>query len=227
MTQKLSLPKRLSCEALGCAFLLASIVGSGIMAERLCGGNAGLALLANSLATGFALFTLISIFAPLSGAHFNPWVTGFLFFRKALPFREAAGYVSAQLLGSLLGVGMANLMFDNPFFFPSHAYRSGGGLWLSEWVATFGLLSVVIFSAKDSANVTACRVGAYIVAAYWFTASTSFANPAVTLARAFTDTFSGIRIADVPAFLIAQASGVLCAAFLLNWLTPQNSEKIS
>ncbi len=186
--------------------LLAAVVGSGIMGERLAGGNAALALLANTLATGAALLVLIQVFGPVSGAHFNPLVT----LTSPTARKEVPAYVLAQAAGALAGVALANLMFDLPVFSASRHVRSGPSQWLSEAVATFGLLLVVRSPAPHKPVV----VAAYIMAAYWFTASTSFANPAVTLARSLTDTFSGIRPADVPAFIGAQSLGAAAAVLL-------------
>ncbi len=199
---------RLLAEGLGTALLLAAVVGSGIMAERLAGGNVALALLANTLATGAALFALILMFAPVSGAHFNPVVTLVAAFNGDLAWRDGAAYVLVQVLAALAGVALAHLMFDLPaVFLASQKTRTGGGQWLSEGIATFGLVLVVRLVGPRGVPATAGAVACWIVAAYWFTASTSFANPAVTLARAASDTFAGIRPADVPAFLLAQFAG--------------------
>jgi glycerol uptake facilitator-like aquaporin len=205
------LARRCFAEALGTALLLAAVVGSGIMGERLAGGNVALALLANSLATGFALIALIVAFAPRSGAHFNPVVTLALALRGDLARRDAPGYLVAQVAGALLGVLAAHLMFDLPLLQESQKVRSGIGQWWSECVATFGLVFVVLSLDRRNAWAAPFAVGGYIAAAYWFTASTSFANPAVTLARAFTDTFAGIAVADVPMFAVAQLAGAALA----------------
>jgi glycerol uptake facilitator-like aquaporin len=205
-----TLGSRIAAEGIGTALLLAAVVGSGIMGERLSGGNAALALLANSLATGAALVALILAFGPVSGAHFNPAVTLALAWRRQTDWREVPGYVSAQAIGAVLGVWAAHYMFEVPVFMASRHVRSGGPQWAAEAVATFGLL-VVVFGSKGRA---AYAVASYIVAAYWFTSSTSFANPAVTFARAWTDTFAGIRPADVPAFVVAQFVGAVLAAAL-------------
>lgn len=210
--------RRVLAEAVGTTFLLAAVVGSGIMADRLFAGQQGLALLANSLATGAALVALIHTFGPVSGAHFNPVVT--LASRGDLPRRIAAGYVVAQLAGAMLGVWMAHAMFGEPVLMLSHRARHGAAQWLSELIATFGLLAVITACSRRRVEGTTVAVAAYITAAYWFTASTSFANPAVTLARAFTDTFTGIRPGDVPGFVIAQLLGGMSGAFLMRWLTP-------
>ena len=212
------LPRRLIAEGLGTAFLLAAVVGSGIMADRLFSGHQGLALLANSLATGAALMALIHTFGPISGAHFNPVVT--LAEREGLPWRGIAWYVAAQVAGAMLGVWVAHTMFGERVFMLSHHARSGAAQWLSEFVATFGLVAVITGCARRRSEAVPVVVAAYITAAYWFTASTSFANPAVTIARAFTDTFAGIRPGDVPGFVVAQLLGGMSAALLLRWLTP-------
>jgi glycerol uptake facilitator-like aquaporin len=210
--------RRLTAEALGTAFLLAAVVGSGIMAERLADGNVALALLANAIATGAALVALILAFGPISGAHFNPAVTLAMAMQKALPWREAGAYVIVQIAGAYAGVAAAHVMFGEPLFFASMKERSGPALWWSEVVAGFGLVAIVIGCVRNRPEAVACAVGAYIAAAYWFTASTSFANPAVTLARAASDTFAGIRPADVPFFLIAQIIGALLATVVMGWL---------
>jgi len=212
------LSRRLIAEAVGTALLLAAVVGSGIMAERLFGGHQGLALLANSLATGAALLALIHTFGPISGAHFNPVVT--LAERGDLPRWSIAWYITAQLTGALLGVWMAHAMFGERVFMVSHHVRSGPAQWFSEFIATFGLLAVITGCTRRRSEAVPVGVAAYIIAAYWFTASTSFANPAVTIARTFTDTFAGIRPGDVPGFVAAQVIGGMSAVLLLRWLTP-------
>ena len=195
--------------------LLAVVVGSGTMGERLAAGNVALALLANSLATGAALVVLILQYGPISGAHFNPVVTLAMARRGDFSRNEIALYIGAQVIGALLGVGMAHAMFGLPLFsLGSHA-RTGGGQWFSEMVATFGLVSLVLMLSRARPQALPAAVGLYIAAAYWFTASTSFANPAVTLARSVTDTFAGIRPADAPAFILAQFAGMLLAAALV------------
>jgi glycerol uptake facilitator-like aquaporin len=214
----LTLSRRVAAEALGTALLLAAVVGSGIMGERLAGGNVALALLANTLATGTALSALILSFGPISGAHFNPVVTLADLLRRRIDRRVAAAYVAAQIVGAFAGVCLAHLMFEEPLLSASTHARSGAGQGLSEVVATFGLVSVILACARSQPRSVAFAVGAYISAAYWFTASTSFANPAVTLARAATDTFAGIRPADVPLFLGAQLLGGLLATGLFRWL---------
>jgi glycerol uptake facilitator-like aquaporin len=205
----------------GTALLLATVVGSGIMGERLAGGSVALALLANSLATGAVLVALILALAPISGAHLNPLVTFAAAWQGGLPWRDARGYVAAQVAGAIAGVAAANAMFELPLFALSRHVRHGPAQLLSESIATFGLLLVVQTCARlrDSAAV-AVAVGAYIAAAYWFTASTSFANPAVTLARSLSDSFAGIQPADVPGFIAAQLAGATAAVALAAWLTP-------
>jgi glycerol uptake facilitator-like aquaporin len=205
-------------EAIGTALLLAVIVGSGIMGERLAGGNVAIALLANSLATGFGLAALILVFAPVSGAHFNPLVTMLAAARKELSWRAVPAYLLAQFAGALLGVAAAHAMFGEPLFAFSTKVRAGPAQWWSEVVATFGLILVIAGCARHGAKTVAAAVGAYIAAAYWFTASTSFANPAVTIARAATDTFSGIRPDDAPGFIVAQILGAGLAALTVRWL---------
>ncbi len=211
--------RSLVAETVGTAFLLAAVVGSGIMGERLAGGNFALALLANSVATGAALVALILTFAPISGAHFNPVVTLAMAFRRRLAWRQVPPYISAQVTGAFLGVAIANLMFGLPVFFASDHVRSGGAQLLSEFIATFGLIAVVLGCARRSLLEVALAVGGYISAAYWFTASTSFANPAVTLARLASDTFAGIRPADVPGFIVAQMAGAAAATLLFGWMS--------
>jgi glycerol uptake facilitator-like aquaporin len=198
-------------EAIGTALLLAAVVGSGIMGERLAQGNLALALLANSLATGFALVALIVAFAPRSGAHFNPVVTLAFALRAGFPWRQVPAYVVAQFVGALLGVLAAHAMFDLSLLQVSPTVRTGFGQWCSEVVATFGLILVVLSCGRDRPWSAPVAVGAYIAAAYWFTASTSFANPAVTLARGFTATFSGIEPAGIAAFVLAQLAGAALA----------------
>jgi len=214
------LAKRVVAEALGTFFLLAAVVGSGIMAERLAGGNTALALLANTAATGAALIALIISFAPLSGAHFNPVVTLSFALRHDLPWREVVVYVPAQVAGGIGGVIAANLMFDLPAVFLSQHPRTGVAQLFSEFIATLGLVSVILAASRSTVAVVAVAVGAYISAAYWFTASTSFANPAVTIARSLSDTFAGIRPVDAPGFVIAQFAGGIAATVLFRWLVP-------
>ena len=216
-----TLARRVVAEGVGTALLLATVVGSGIMGERLAGGSVGLALLANTLATGAALVALILTFGPISGAHFNPAVTLSAAAERGLPWDEVAPYVGAQLGGAVLGVVVAHLMFELPSFTLSLHARSGPSQFLSEFVATFGLLSVIWGCSRlRSPVVVPFAVGGYITAAYWFTASTSFANPAVTIARCLSDTFAGIRPVDVPAFIVAQLLGAAAATALFRWLVP-------
>lgn len=210
--------RRAVAEALGTAFLLAAIVGSGIMAERLAGGNVAIALLANTIATGAALVALILAFGPISGAHFNPVVSLGLLLQGEMTWRELLTYVLAQIGGAFLGVAIAHAMFGHAFFSASIHARSGAPQLLSEFVATFGLLTVIWSCVRFRAAAVPYAVGAYITAAYWFTASTSFANPAVTLARAASDTFAGIRPLDVPGFIAAQLAGGVAATLLARWL---------
>ena len=200
--------------------LLAAIVGSGIMAERLSGGNHAIALLANAIATAAALTALILTFGPISGAHFNPAVSIADASQGGLRWREVPAYVLAQMLGAVLGVWTAHVMFGERLFMLSVHARSGPAQLVSEFVATFGLMSVIWGCSRRRADAVPFAVAAYIAAAYWFTASTSFANPAVTLARALTDTFAGIRPADVPGFIVAQLAGALAATLLFRWLAP-------
>jgi glycerol uptake facilitator-like aquaporin len=214
------LARRASAEGLGTALLLATVVGSGIMAERLFGGNVGLALLANALATGAGLVALILTFGPISGAHLNPAVTLADASQGGLPWREVPVYLVAQIAGAFGGVALAHGMFGEPIFTASRHVRSGTAQLLSEVVATFGLLAVIWGCSRRRSQAVPFAVAAYIVAAYWFTGSTSFANPAVTLARSVTDTFAGIRPADAPGFVLAQLVGATLATALFRWLTP-------
>jgi len=215
-----SLGRRVTAEAVGTAFLLAAVVGSGIMGERLAGGNVAIALLANTLATGAALVALILTFGPISGAHFNPAVTLADAAEGGRPWREAPAYVAAQIGGAFAGVAAAHAMFGEPLFFASRHARAGGAQVFSEVVATFGLLMVIWGCARLRAGAVPFAVASYITAAYWFTASTSFANPAVTMARAASDTFAGIRPVDAPAFIGAQLLGAALATELFRWLVP-------
>jgi glycerol uptake facilitator-like aquaporin len=213
-------PRPIVAEFTGTAFLLAAVVGSGIMAQRLCGGNVGLALLANALATGGALVALILAFGPVSGAHFNPAVTLADAWQGGLAWSAVPPYVCAQIAGALFGTALADGMFGLPPFFASGHVRSGPGMLVSEFVATFGLLAVIWGCVRSRPAATAYAVAAYIVGAYWFTPSTSFANPAVTIARSFTDTFAGIRPQDAPAFVVVQVLGAFAATALFAWLSP-------
>jgi len=213
--------RKVAAETLGTALLLAAVVGSGIMGETLAGGNVALALLANTVATGAALVALIITFGPISGAHFNPVVTLADASQGGLPWREVPAFLAAQIAGAFLGVAVAHVMFKQPaLFFASQHRRDGIAQLVSEFVATFGLLSVIWGSARRRPGLVPFAVGAYITAAYWFTSSTSFANPALTLARAASDTFAGIRPADAPGFIGAQLAGAAAATALFRWLVP-------
>ena len=205
-------------EAMGTSFLLAAVVGSGIMGERLAGGNVAIALLANSLATGAALTALILAFGPISGAHFNPVVTMVEAVQGRLLPKQAVSYVLAQVLGAFTGVIAAQVMFSEPLLLASTHERSGFAQMFSEFVATFGLVTVIFTVSRSRASAVPFAVAAYIVAAYWFTSSTSFANPAVTVARGFTNTFTGIRPADVPVFLVGQVGGAVASMVMCRWL---------
>ena len=217
---QVTLTRKLVAEALGTALLLATVVGSGIMGETLAGGNVAIALLANTLATGAGLVCLILTLGPISGAHFNPAVTLADASQGGLPWREVPGYLLAQVVGAFVGVAAAHGMFGKPVFFASQHVRSGGAQLLSEFIATFGLLAVIWGVVRRRSSAVPFAVGAYITAAYWFTSSTSFANPAVTLARAASDTFAGIRPADAPGFIVAQLVGAAAATALFRWLVP-------
>lgn len=210
--------RRLAAEALGTAFLLAAVVGSGIMGERLAGGNVAIALLANTLATGAALVVLISIFGPISGAHFNPAVTAYFGLRREITGPQALAYVIAQLAGAICGVWAAHLMFEAPVFELSTKLRDGGAQAFSEFVATFGLIGTIAGAVRYWPKAAAALVGLYISAAYWFTASTSFANPAVTVARALSNSFAGIAPHSAPAFIVAQLLGALVGFVVFGWL---------
>ncbi|HEV3482844.1 MAG TPA: MIP/aquaporin family protein [Candidatus Acidoferrales bacterium] len=210
--------RRLAAEFIGTAFLVAAVVGSGIMAEKLADGNVALALLANSIATGAALVALILAFGPISGAHFNPAVSLADALEGGLPWTLASQYAAVQILGGLTGTVVANLMFGLPAVSVSRHVRSGGAQFLGEFVATFGLLSIIWGCARLRSTAVPFAVGAYITAAYWFTSSTSFANPAVTIARSLSDTFAGIRPVDAPLFILAQLLGALAATFLFRSL---------
>jgi glycerol uptake facilitator-like aquaporin len=217
---KSTLTKRFAAEFTGTLLLLAAVVGSGIMAERLSGGNAGLALLANTIATGAALVALILAFGSVSGAHFNPAVTLADAYVGGTAWRHVPVYLSAQIVGAYSGVAVAHLMFGLSLFSASTHVRSGGAQVFSEFIATFGLMVVIWGCARSRPHTVPYAVGAYITAAYWFTASTSFANPAVTLARSASNTFAGIRPADVAGFVAAQLVGALAATVLFRWLMP-------
>jgi glycerol uptake facilitator-like aquaporin len=218
MTAKLS--RRLAAEFIGTALLVTAVVGSGIMGERLAGGNVAIALLANTIATGAALVVLILTFGPISGAHFNPAVTLVDAMEGGLRWAAAAYYVVAQCGGAVTGTITAHVMFKLPLISFSQHPRTGNAQLFSEFVATFGLLSVIWGCSRSRSGIVPFAVGLYITAAYWFTASTSFANPAVTIARCLSDTFAGIRPTDVPGFIAAQIAGALAATFLFKWLSP-------
>jgi glycerol uptake facilitator-like aquaporin len=209
--------RRFVAEALGTGFLVAAVVGSGIMADRLAGDPA-LALLCNTLPTGAILVVLVTILAPVSGAHLNPVVTMVLALDRRLPSSEVASYILAQLIGGIAGTAAAHLMFTEAVLQASSTARAGASLWLAEGIAAFGLVSVILAGARFDSRALPWLVGLYITSAYWFTASTSFANPAATIARSLTDSFSGIRPLDVPAFVIAQTLGALAALALMRWL---------
>lgn len=220
----MNLRARIVSEFLSTAFLLTAVVGSGIMGERLANGNLGVALLANSVATGAALVALILTFGPISGAHMNPAVTLSAASQNDLPWREVPAYIIAQMLGAFSGVAVANVMFGLPMFCASKHERSGLAQALGEFVATFGLVSVIWGVVRTRPQVVAYAVAAYITGAYWFTSSTSFANPAVTLARSMSDTFAGIRPVDTPVFIMAQLCGAAAATILFRWLTGASNE---
>jgi glycerol uptake facilitator-like aquaporin len=215
--------QRLGAEFLGSAFLLATVIGSGIMGERLSGGNVAVALLANTIPTGAILVVLITMLGPISGAHFNPAVTAAFALRKELSVAEAFNFVIVQVLGAILGVLAAHLMFDETVLQISTKLRTGPAQWFSEWVAAFGLVLTILLTLKVNRAAVAASVGLYITAAYWFTASTSFANPAVTIARALSNTFAGIRPADVVPFIISQLVGAICALYVCRWLDAKSS----
>jgi glycerol uptake facilitator-like aquaporin len=216
--------RKLAAEAFGTAFLLATVVGSGIMAETLSGGNVAIALLGNTLATGAMLVVLITMLGPISGAHFNPVVTLIFAIRRDLPVREAAAYIIVQCLAALIGVYAAHAMFGQALIQASHKIRTGEGQWLSEGIATFGLVLTILLTLKARERFVAVAVGLYITAAYWFTASTAFANPAVTIARAFSDSFAGIRLNDTPQFILAQLIGGLFGLAVSHWLLTSSTQ---
>ena len=220
----MNIARKLAGEFLGTAGLLTVVVGSGIMGEDLSNGNVAIALLANSIATGTGLIFLIYGFADVSGAHFNPAVTFIETLRGNLSFRESVLYILFQILGAFTGVAAANLMFDLPVFFASTKIRSGSSQFFSEFVATFGLIAVISSGAKFRPHLTPVLVACYITAAYWFTSSTSFANPAVTLARVASNTFAGINLANVPMFIVAQMFGAVSAMLVFKWLLQDEKE---
>lgn len=218
----MSRAQRFTAEVIGTAFLLAAVVGSGIMAERLSAGNVAIALLANTVATGASLVALILALGPVSGAHFNPAVSFSMAWRGMMNWREVPGYLIAQILGAGSGVAAAHAMFEEPLLQYSEHVRAGAAQMFSEFVATFGLLFVIWNVVKQRPTAAPFAVGAYITGAYWFTASTSFANPAVTIARAFTNTFAGIRPEDAPGFIAAQLAGAGAATLLARWIIHEN-----
>ena len=213
-----TLAKKICAEFLGTAGLLTTVIGSGIMGETLSDGNAAIALLGNTVATGAILVVLIWVFGNISGGHFNPAVTLAFLIRKEISRFESLVYVVAQLTGAMFGMIVAHFMFDQPLFQQSTTTREGFGHWAAEFVATFGLVATILGCIRARPNAVALAVGLYITAGYWFTASTCFANPAVTIARGFTDTFSGIQLIDVPAFIIMQFIGSLAAVLVIGWL---------
>jgi glycerol uptake facilitator-like aquaporin len=215
---EMSLSRRLVGEALGTGFLLATVIGSGIMAAKLSGGNGAIALLCNTLPTGAILMVLILVFGPVSGAHFNPAVSAVFAWRGELPWSDAGAYVLAQILGGVLGVLAAHAMFELPIWQLSTTIRTGPGQWLAEFIAAFGLVLTILGCVRQAPAAVPYAVGLYITAAYWFTASTSFANPAVTIARGLSDTFAGIAPAGVLAFIAAQMAGAGAGAVLASWL---------
>lgn len=224
MTEPLA--RRLLAEGVGSALLFATVIGSGIMAERLAGGNLALALLANSAATGAMLFVLITILGPISGAHLNPAVTLVMAFRRALTWPDAAAYVLIQLFCGIAGTWLTHLMFDVPILQVSTHLRAGFGQWTGETVATFGLVLTILGSARQRPALVPPAVALYISAAYWFTSSTSFANPAITIARSLTDTFSGIAPRDVPMFIFFQLAGALLGALAAHLLLPNSIAEV-
>ncbi len=218
--------RRLFAEWLGTFFLLATVIGSGIMAERLAGGNVAIALLGNTIPTGSILVVLILVFGPISGAHFNPAVTLAFALRREITAGQSILYVLVQIFGGISGVLIAHVMFDNPLFDPSTTIRTGPGQWVGEFVATFGLVGIILGCLKARPEAVPYAVGLYITAAYWFTSSTSFANPAVTIARGFSNTFAGIHPGDVTAFVVVQLLAAICATLVFRWLLNEKPEKV-
>jgi glycerol uptake facilitator-like aquaporin len=212
------LTRRLAAEALGTLILVMAVVGSGIMAEQLAGGNQAIALLCNTIATGAVLYVIITIFAPVSGAHFSPAVSLVTWLRGELDGRTALAYVAGQIVGGCAGAVLAHLMFGLDLFQLASKARTGLGQWAGEFIATFGLIATILGCVRFKPEAVATAVGLYITSAYWFTASTSFANPAVTIARSLSDTFAGIAPGDAPAFIAAEFLGALAAAYLFGWL---------
>ncbi len=225
MIHKFDLSRRLVAEFTGTALLLATVIGSGIMGETLSGGNVAIALLANAIATGAILFVLIIAFGPISGAHFNPAVTLIFALRRDMTAGDGLGYCAAQTAGAIFGVLIAHLMFEEPVLQLSTHIRTGAAQWVSETVAAFGLVLTILLTLKARAEAVPTAVALYITSAYWFTASTSFANPAVTLARAFSDSFAGIRLVDVAPFVVFQILGAFAALAFCNWLLKDNELK--
>ena len=223
--QPLDLGRRLAAEAIGTAFLLATVVGSGIMGETLAGGNVAIALLGNTIPTGAILVVLILMLGPISGAHFNPAVTLSFLVQGKISASDAIAYVAVQIVAAILGAWAAHLMFEEPVLMISEKIRTGGGQWVAEIIATFGLVATILACVKHRAEAVPYAVGLYITAAYWFTASTSFANPAVTIARTLTNTFSGIRPADAPLFIVCQIIGALLATWVFIWLLGLRRER--
>ena len=220
---RFTFPRRLVAECLGTALLLATVVGSGIMAERLAGGNVALALLGNTIPTGAILFVLITMLGPVSGAHFNPAVTLAFWLRREIKLNEALAYVGVQIIGAIVGTLAAHAMFEEILLQTSTNIRTGPAQWLSEGVATFGLVATILGTLRWRPEAVPTAVGLYITAAYWFTASTSFANPAVTIARSLTDTFSGIAPENAPGFILMQFVGAAVATGLMAWLLRPSS----
>ncbi len=221
-----SLGRRLVAEALGTALLLAIVIGSGIMGERLAGGNVAIALLGNTLATGAGLVVLIGVFGPVSGAHFNPAVTLAMVARRAITPKAAAAYIVVQVVGAVVGVWAAHLMFGEAVLQISQKLRDGPALAWSEFVATFGLFATIFGTSRFKAESTGLAVGLYITAAYWFTASTSFANPAVTIARTLSNTFAGIAPTSAPAFIVAQLAATVAATAVFGWLFQEDPARV-
>lgn len=217
--------QRLGAEFIGTALLLAAVIGSGIMGDMLAGGNVAVALLANTIATGAILVVLITMLGPVSGAHFNPAVTLAFLIRREIAAGEAGFFVIAQIAGGLVGVWAAHVMFADDVIQFSTTIRTGGAQWFSEWVACFGLVLTILATLKVRADAVPMAVGLYITSAYWFTASTSFANPAVTIARGFSDTFAGIRPVDVPLFVVVQLVGAVCAVYVARWLFASHKDQ--
>ncbi|WP_435418939.1 aquaporin [Parerythrobacter aurantius] len=218
-----ALAQKLAAEALGSFFLFAAVIGSGVMAENLAGGNIAIALLANTIATGAILYVLIAMLGPISGAHFNPAVTFAFLMRREIGARHAILYVLAQIAAGALGAWAVHLMFDLPILQLSTKARAGIGQWSGEFVATFGLVLVILTLLRNRAEAIPAGVALYIVSAYWFTSSTSFANPAITVIRSLSDTFAGIAAADAPLFIAAQMAGALCAVFVARWLLEESA----